>query len=223
VDLSRWVAGLDALVSVIAGRFARVEPRRRAEGYLRGLLAGLERKNGWTLAARAGAVSPDGMQRLLRTAGWDAEGAWDDLRGYVLGHLGAPDGVWVVDETGFIKKGTRSAGVQRQYTWTTGKIDNCRVGVFLAYAGSRGRALVDRELYLPASWTGDRDRCRAAGVRGEVGFATKPALALGMLARASDAGCSPGGSPRMRPRPERGVPGLVERPGGAVRAGHPQR
>ena len=188
MDLSRWVAGLDALVSVIAGRFARVEPRRRAEGYLRGLLAGLERKNGWTLAEHAGAVSPDGMQRLLRTAGWDAAGARDDLRGYVLGHLGAPDGVWVVDETGFITKGTKSAGVQRQYTGTTGKIDNCQVGVFLAYAGSRGRALVDRELYLPASWTSDRDRCRAAGVPEEVGFATKPALALGMLGRAYDAG-----------------------------------
>jgi SRSO17 transposase len=96
--------------------------------------------------------------------------------------------VWVVDETGFIKKGTRSAGVQRQYTGTTGKIDNCQLGVFLTYAGARGRALVDRELYLPRSWTADRDRCRDAGIADQVGFATKPELGLAMLGRAQDAG-----------------------------------
>lgn len=179
---------LDALVGLIGGRFGRVEPRRRVGAYLRGLLAGLERKNGWTLAEYAGALSPDGMQRLLRTAGWDVDGVRDDLRGYVLEHLGGPDGVWVVDETGFIKKGRRSAGVQRQYTGTTGKIDNCQVGVFLTYAGARGRALVDRELYLPRSWTTDRDRCRDAGIPERVGFATKPALGLAMLGRAQDAG-----------------------------------
>jgi SRSO17 transposase len=116
---------------------------------VRGLLAGLERKNGWTLAEHAGAVSPDGMQRLLRTADWDVEGVRDDVRGYVLDHLGDPaSGVFVVDETGFIKKGRRSAGVQRQYTGTSGKIDNCQLGVFLAYASVHGRALIDRELYL---------------------------------------------------------------------------
>src|SRR5918998_4020659 len=174
VDLAGWVAELDALVELIAGRFVRVEPRRRVGAYLRGLLAGLERKNGWTLAEHAGAVSPDGMQRLLRTADWDVEGVRDDVRGYVLQHLGDPaTGVFVVDETGFVKKGRRSAGVQRQYTGTTGKIDNCRLGVFLAYASRRGRALIDRELYLPAGWTEDRDRCTAAGIPEDVGFATK--------------------------------------------------
>lgn len=179
---------MDALVGVIAGRFGRVEPRRRVGAYLRGLLAGLERKNGWTLAEHAGAVSPDGMQRLLRTAGWDVDGVRDDLRGYVLEHLGTPDGVWIVDETGFVKKGSRSAGVQRQYTGTSGKIDNCQLGVFLTYAGARGRALVDRELYLPRSWTEDRDRCRDAGIPVEVAFVTKPRLGLAMLARAQAAG-----------------------------------
>jgi SRSO17 transposase len=141
-----------------------------------------------TLAEHAGAVSPDGMQRLLRTAGWDLEGVRDDLRGYVLDKLGDPAGVFVVDETGFLKKGTRSAGVRRQYTGTTGKVDNCQLGVFLAYASPRGRALIDRELYLPASWTDDRARCAAAGVPGEVGFATKPGLGLAMLERAPAAG-----------------------------------
>ena len=175
-------------MELIAGRFGRVEPRRRVGAYLRGLLAGLERKNGWTLAEHAGAVSPDGMQRLLRTAGWDVDGVRDDLRGYVFDRLGDPAGVFVVDETGFIKKGTRSAGVQRQYTGTTGKVDNCQLGVFLAYASPRGRALIDRELYLPKSWTDDRSRCAAAGVPDEVGFATKPEQGLAMLQRAHAAG-----------------------------------
>jgi len=184
---------LDALVELIAGRFRRAEPRRRVGAYLRGLLAGLERKNGWTQAEHAGAVSPDGMQRLLRTAGWDVDGVRDDLRGYVPDQLGDPAGMFVIDETGFIKKGVCSAGVQRQYTGTSGKIDNCQLGVFLAYASPLGRALVDRELYLPKSWAGDRDRCAAAGVPDEVEFATKPEQGLAMLQRAHDAGCSPGG------------------------------
>jgi SRSO17 transposase len=125
--------------------------------YLRGLLGQLERKNGWTLAEAAGEVSPDGMQRLLRTADWNADAVRDELRGYVVERLG-PGGVLIVDETGFIKKGSRSAGVGRQYTGTTGKIDNCQIGVFLAYATVTGRALIDRDLYLPKSWTDDRDR-----------------------------------------------------------------
>src|ERR687894_2095612 len=120
VDLAGWVAELDALVELIAGRFVRVEPRRRVGAYLRGLLAGLERKNGWTLAEHAGAVSPDGMQRLLRTAGWNVDGVRDDVRGYVLDHLGdQPSGGVVIDDTGFIKKGIRSAGGARPYTPTT--------------------------------------------------------------------------------------------------------
>ena len=189
VDVAEWVASLDAVVELIAGRFARSEPRRRVGTYLRGLLAGLERKNGWTLAEYAGAVSPDGMQRLLRTADWDADGVRDDLRGYVLERLGDDaSGVFIIDETGFIKKGVRSAGVQRQYTGTTGKIDNCQLGVFLAYASSRGRALIDRELYLPTSWTEDPPRCAGAGIPAGTGFATKPQQGVAMLARAHAAG-----------------------------------
>jgi SRSO17 transposase len=193
VDLAGWVASLDAVVELIAERFARSEPRWRVGTYLRGLLAGLERKNGWTLAEHAGAVSPDGMQRLLRTADWDVDGVRDDVRGYVLDQLGDDaTGVFIVDETGFVKKGVRSAGVQRQYTGTTGKIDNCQLGVFLAYTSSRGRALIDRELYLPTSWTEDPDRCAVAGIPDGTGFATKPQQGVAMLARAHAAGALTG-------------------------------
>jgi len=176
------------MVELIAGRFGRVEPRRRVGTYLRGLLAGLERKNGWTLAEHAGAVSPDGMQRLLRTADWDVDGVRDDLRGYVLDALGDESGVFIIDETGFIKKGVHSAGVQRQYTGTSGKIDNCQLGVFLAYGSARGRALIDRELYLPKSWIADPDRCTAAGIPADTEFATKPEQGVAMLARVHEAG-----------------------------------
>lgn len=182
------VAELDRVHARIGGRFARSEPRSRAREYLLGLTAGLERKNGWTLAERAGEVSPDGMQRLLRRADWDVDGVRDDLRDYVVEHLGAKDGVLIVDDTGFLKKGTRSAGVQRQYSGTAGRTENCQVGVFLAYASDRGHALIDRELYLPESWTADRERCRAAGVPDGVEFATKPRQAMAMIERALAAG-----------------------------------
>ncbi|MEQ3542434.1 IS701 family transposase [Pseudonocardia tropica] len=189
MDLAGWVAALDQVIASIGPRFFRREPRARAGAYVRGLLAGLERKNGWTLAEHAGAVSPDGTQRMLRTADWDVDGVRDDVRDYVLDALGDPASeVFVVDETGFIKKGLRSAGVQRQYTGTSGKVDNCQLGVFLAYASSKGRALIDRELYLPTSWTEDRDRCARADVPDEVGFATKPQLGLAMLDRAHACG-----------------------------------
>src|SRR4029453_4932968 len=160
-----WSVELEALCERIGPRFGRVEVRRRAGAFLRGLLAGVERKNGWQLAEHAGEHSPDGMQRLLNHARWDADAVRDDLRGYVLEHLGAPAAVLVVDETGFVKKGRSSAGVQRQYSGTAGKVDNCQLGVFLAYASSAGRAVIDRGLALPASWTSDRPRCRAAGCR----------------------------------------------------------
>jgi SRSO17 transposase len=127
------------------------------------------------------------MQRLLRTADWNADAVRDELRNYVVERLG-PGGVLIVDETGFIKKGTRSAGVARQYTGTTGKIDNCQIGVFCAYATPTGRALIDRELYLPKAWTDDRERARAAGIGDDIGFATKPDLARRMLQRTLDAG-----------------------------------
>jgi SRSO17 transposase len=153
-----------------------------------GLVAGLERKNGWTLAERAGEVSPDGMQRLLRRADWDVDGVRDDVRAYVIEQLGGRDGVLIADETGFVKKGTRSAGVQRQYSGTAGRTENCQVGTFLAYASARGHALIDRELYLPQSWAEDRERCRAAGIPDEVEFTTKPRQAQAMLSRAIEAG-----------------------------------
>jgi len=186
-EVRDWAAGLEEVHARIAGRFARAEPRARVLAYLRGLLGQLERKNGWTLAEAAGEVSPDGMQRLLRTADWNADAVRDELRSYVVERLG-PGGVLIVDETGFIKKGSRSAGVARQYTGTTGKIDNCQIGVFLAYATPTGRALIDRELYLPKAWTEDRERARAAGIGEDVGFATKPELARRMLQRTLDAG-----------------------------------
>ena len=188
VDLAAWVAGLNDLFALVAGRFPRVEPRLRARAYVRGLLAPLASKNGWTLAEAAGNATPDGMQRLLNRAAWDADGVRDDVRGYVVRHLGDAGGVLVVDETGFVKKGARSAGVQRQYSGTAGRVENCQLGVFCAYATGKGRALIDRELYLPKSWTGDRGRCREAGVPDDVQFAAKPELARLMLGRALDAG-----------------------------------
>ena len=187
-EVRAWAAGLDALHARIAGRFARAEPRRRALAYLRGLLGAVTRKNGWQLAEHAGERTPDGMQRLLATADWNPDLVRDDLRAYVVEHLGDPQAVLVVDETGFLKKGTTSVGVQRQYSGTAGKVDNCQLGVFLAYASGKGRAFIDRELYLPRCWTEDPARCRAARVPVEVGFRTKPQLARVMLARALDAG-----------------------------------
>jgi len=182
------VAELDRLHARVAGRFARAEPRSRVREYVSGLVAGLERKNGWTLAERAGEVSPDGMQRLLRWADWDIDGVRDDVRGYVVEQLGEPGGVLILDDTGFVKKGTRSAGVQRQYSGTAGRVENCQIGTFLAYASARGHALIDRELYLPESWTADRERCRNAGIADEVEFATKPRQGMTMLERAITAG-----------------------------------
>jgi SRSO17 transposase len=187
-EVRAWAAGLQALHARIAGRFGRAEPRRRVLAYLRGLLGNVGRKNGWQLAEHAGERTPDGMQRLLATADWDPDLVRDDLRAYVVEHLGDPQAVLVVDETGFLKKGTTSVGVQRQYSGTAGKVDNCQLGVFLAYASPRGWAFIDRELYLPRCWTDDPDRCRAARVPVEVGFRTKPQLARVLLGRALDAG-----------------------------------
>jgi SRSO17 transposase len=187
-EVQAWAAGLDALHARISPRFTRAEPRRRVLAYLRGLLGNVTRKNGWQLAEHAGERTPDGMQRLMSTADWDPDLVRDDLRAYVVEHLGDPAAVLVVDETGFPKKGITSVGVQRQYSGTAGKVDNCQLGVFLAYASPRGRAFIDRELYLPRSWTSDPARCRAARVPEEVGFRTKPQLARVMLERALDTG-----------------------------------
>jgi len=178
----------DELMSQVAGRFGRVEPRRTAREFVAGLLSPVERKNCWWLAEQAGHGDPQAMQRLLRSAVWDADGVRDDLRAFVTARLGHARGVLICDETGFLKKGTRSVGVQRQYSGTAGRIENSQVGVFLSYASLLGRALIDRRVYLPRSWTGDRQRCAAAGIPAGVGFATKPELALGMIADAVAAG-----------------------------------
>jgi SRSO17 transposase len=153
-----------------------------------GLIAGLPRKNCWTIAEYAGDATPDGMQYLLERARWDADAVRDDMRSYVAGHLADPQGVLVVDETGDVKKGTATAGVQRQYTGTAGRVENAQVAVYLTYAGRRGHALIDRRLYLPRSWDGDSARRAAAGIPEDVEFATKPALAAEIIGAALDAG-----------------------------------
>ena len=187
-EVARWAEGIEGMYECIAGRFRRPEPCRRALDYLRGLLSPVERKNGWQLAEQAGDATPDGVQRLLSTYRWDADLVRDDLRGYVMEHLGDADGVLVVDETGFLKKGNKSAGVQRQYSGTAGRVENCQIGVFLAYASTKGRTLLDRELYLPQVWAEDRERRREAGVPEDVSFQTKPRLARRMLERALESG-----------------------------------
>jgi len=157
--------------------------------YLRGLLGESERKNGWTLAEAAGDTGPQGMQRLLNHYLWDADLVRDDVRAAVVEHIGDPErGILILDETGFLRKGVRSAGVGRQYSGTAGRIENSQIGVFLAYGSDLGRALIDRELYIPKDWISDRERCRAAGVGDEVEFATKPDLGLRMLQRAVASG-----------------------------------
>ena len=188
VEASRLASGLDDAFALVAGRFRRREVRLRARACLAGMLSGLERKTAWSLAEHAGEARPDGMQRLFTTARWDEDQVRDDVRGYVTAALGDPEGVLIGDDTGFEKKGTCSAGVQRQYTGTAGKITNCQIGVFLAYASPKGRALIDRELYLPRSWTGDEDRLAAARVPEKTAFTTKPQLLQAMTERAIAAG-----------------------------------
>jgi SRSO17 transposase len=172
----------------LAPYFARSESRQRVLAYLRGLLGPAGRKNSWQLAEVSGAATPYGFQHLLGRAGWGADAVRDELRHYLIQHLRDPAAVLVIDETGFVKKGRHSAGVARQYSGTAGRIDNCQIGVFLAYASRLGHALLDRELYLPKAWTEDPARCRQAGIPEDRRFATKPQLARHMLARALAAG-----------------------------------
>ena len=188
VDPARWQEPFDELMGRVAGRFARVDLRQRARAFVRGLLSDLPRKNCWTIAEHAGDPSPDGMQHLLARAVWDHDAVRDDVRDYVTEHLGEDEAVLVIDETGDLKKGTTTVGVQRQYTGTAGRVENAQVAVYLVYATDAGHAVIDRELYLPRSWTNDPDRLQAAGVPDQVGFATKPALAQAMIIRALDAG-----------------------------------
>ena len=187
-EVEHWADGLEALAERIRGRFPRSEPRERATAYLRGLLSPVERKNSWQLAEAAGAAKPYGFQHLLGRAGWSADEVRDDLRAYVVEHFNDAKAVLVIDETGFLKKGTKSAGVARQYRGTAGRVENCQVGIFLTYACARGRTFLDRELYLPEVWAGDRARRAEAGVPEEVAFATKPQLARRMIAGALAAG-----------------------------------
>ena len=183
-----WEAGLQELHERIAHRFSRSESRQRVLAYLQGLLGSVKRKNGWQLAEYAGDATPDGVQRLLAVYHWDADAVRDDLQGYVVEHLGDPGGVLVVDETGFLKQGKKSVGVKRQYSGTAGKVENCQIGVFLAYGSRGGAAFLDRELYLPQEWAADGERRREAGVPEGVVFRTKGQLAREMIARAVAAG-----------------------------------
>jgi SRSO17 transposase len=190
-EIAGWADELEALHARIVPRFERAEPRRRALAYLKGLLSSVERKNGWQLAEEAGERTPDGMQRLLNASRWDADGVRDDLVAYVREQLADPAAILVIDETGFLKKGTKSAGVKRQYTGTAGKRENCQIGVFVAYSSwvpAPTQVLVDRELYLPAEWASDVERRAEAGVPEDARFATKPELARRMLERVRAAG-----------------------------------
>src|SRR5579864_4954480 len=186
--ISQSAQALTELLVRIGSHFRRAEVRKRVGRYLQGLLASVERKNGWQMAEELGEANAHGVQRLLEEADWDEEAVRDELRRYVVEHLGAADGILVVDETGFLKKGKKSAGVARQYSGTAGRRENSQVGVFLLYASTKGAAFIDRALYLPEEWTQDRVRCREAGIPDEVGFATKGELAQQMLQRAFAAG-----------------------------------
>lgn len=183
---------LAEVLGCFAGRFGRVEPRRAAGQFVTGLLSYVEVKTCWQLAERAGHARPAAMQRLLYRAVWDADAVRDDLRQLIVDRFGGPDAVLVVDETGDLKKGVHTVGVQRQYSGTAGRIENSQVGVFLGYAGADGHTLIDRRVYLPASWTDDRDRCAAAGVPEDIEFATKPELAGEMITAALKAGVPAG-------------------------------
>jgi SRSO17 transposase len=188
VDVDLWRSGFDEVLDRIAPRFGRCEPLRNAGALMLGLVSDIGRKNCWTLAERCGHASPDRMQHLLSRAKWDADGVRDDLRAYVVDHLGDDDAILIVDETGDLKKGTHTVGTQRQYTGTAGRIENAQVAVYLAYAGSTSHALVDRELYLPQAWIDDAERRERGGVPADVEFATKPELATRMITRAVAAG-----------------------------------
>jgi SRSO17 transposase len=182
-QVAQWALALRQLHARIAPRFARAEPRQRVLRYLQGLLSSVERKNGWQLAEQAREATPYGMQRLLSNAVWDADLVRDDLRSYVLEQLGMQQAIVAIDETSFPKRGCKSAGVQVQYCGTTGQVENCQVGVFLAYITAKGHSLIDRELYLPADWTSDPKRSQEAHIPESVRFQTKPELALQMMER----------------------------------------
>ena len=191
-EVRGWAEGLDEVAERMGSHFARREARERALEYLRALLSPAERKNTWQLAEISGEDNPYGLQNLLGRAEWDHDGVRDELRAYVTEKLGDSEGVLVLDETSFAKKGNKSVGVARQYCGSLGKRENCQVGVLLLYSSSKGHAFIDRELYLPKEWTGDPQRLREAGVPEGVEFQTKPQIGRGMLQRAFDAGLTAG-------------------------------
>lgn len=188
LDVQVWNLYWAEIERRIGPVFARSDALNRAMSYLAGLLSSAERKNSWQLAESCGDPNPYGFQHLLGRADWNPDALRDRLLSYVTDYLAHPNAVGVIDETGFLKKGRHSAGVARQYSGTAGRIENCQIGVFLAYATEQGHTLLDRELYLPREWTEDRQRCRRAGIPDERAFATKPALARQMLERVFDAG-----------------------------------
>src|SRR5215469_11351596 len=215
-----WSESFNEMFMQVAGVFSNARVRRHGRAYLLGLLSGSERKSSGQRAEFAGDASPDGMQRLLNFSPWDEDAARDALARYVVKAMGDPAAVLAVDETGFLKKGRMSAGAARMYTGTAGRVENCQVGVFAAYVTPHGgRALIDRELYLPEKWTDDRGRRRAAGIGDDVAFATKPELAWTMIARARQAGVPfawvagdevYGGNPKLRARmEEHGIPHVM--------------
>jgi SRSO17 transposase len=188
VNPKRWLAGLDEILGTVGARVGRVEPRKRLRQFVIGMMAGLPRVNCWTLAEHAGENGPRGMQRFLSEAVWDHDGLLTDVQDWALGHLGERDAILVIDETGDVKKGSRTVGVQRQYTGTAGRIENAQVAVYLTYTSNAGHTLMDRALYVPQSWTSDDARRTQAGIPADLTFATKPALAGKMIAKAYAAG-----------------------------------
>jgi len=188
LEIAAAEAEIHGIAAGLRPRFRRGAAHRHAIAYVQGLLSDVERKNGWQLAEHGGYSHPRTTQRVLDRSRWDADAVRDDLRAYLVEHLGDPDGVLVVDETGFLKKGTHSCGVARQYSGTAGRIETCQIGVFLGYSSAAGRAGIDRELYLPREWVEDAERRAAVSVPDTVAFHTKPPLASGMIERALDAG-----------------------------------
>jgi SRSO17 transposase len=187
-ELNEWANDFEAFHSRFAPLFGRRETREQAVKYLHGLISAVERKNSWQLAEAVGDRTPDATQRLLYSSKWDANAARDELQGFVIEQLGDGDGIGVVDETGFLKKGEKSAGVQRQYSGTAGKTENCQLGVFLTYATRQGHTFLDRRLYLPECWCADAERCAEARIPADVVFETKPEQAVQMLRHAWERG-----------------------------------
>jgi SRSO17 transposase len=189
-DLRDWSAEFEELTHRISLLFVHPKSRLHARQYLEGLLAPLERKNGWTIAEHAGEKEPKAMQRFLNLANWDADALRDIGRDYAMVNFADPRGVLIADPTGFAKKGRKSAGVQRQYSGTLGRVDNCQIGTFLAYVNTGGdRVLIDRELYIPKeSWFDQPDRCAEAGVPVDLAFATRPQQVAAMIERTVAAG-----------------------------------